>query len=312
LLAVDQWSGAPSLSKIANVHTVGGIVFPGSPLAATKEELEKMARDAENGKQVLEQLVETLQQQLKGTQEFMTEKINHLEEQLKQANASIDQLQGELVEAHSDKAQLTTDLQNLQEASAKQAAIQKTHMDMLEVTMKQKDSAEKQLRTDAKNVQSDLDRLKQELEEAQRIIEELMVERNKLDGVLDTVVRKGWLRKKSPNETLGKKLQTRYFVLKGITLCYYKSDKDDLSHPKGTIQLDHCQVLQLSASDALEKTGSNTAFELRQFSNNRVYTFVAQDAQDLKAWIETMTRVKLIHHSRTEWQKKLSEKPAKS
>ena len=43
LLAVDQWHGAPALSKIANVRTVGGIVFPGSPLAATKAELEKMA-----------------------------------------------------------------------------------------------------------------------------------------------------------------------------------------------------------------------------------------------------------------------------
>jgi peptide/nickel transport system substrate-binding protein len=43
LLAVDQWHGAPALSKIANVKTVGGIVFPGSPLAATKAELEQMA-----------------------------------------------------------------------------------------------------------------------------------------------------------------------------------------------------------------------------------------------------------------------------
>src|SRR5579864_6617733 len=42
-LAIDQWHGAPALAKIANVRTVGGIVFPGSPLAATKEELEKMA-----------------------------------------------------------------------------------------------------------------------------------------------------------------------------------------------------------------------------------------------------------------------------
>ena len=41
-LAIDQWAGAPALSKIANVHTVGGIVFPGSSLAATKEELEKI------------------------------------------------------------------------------------------------------------------------------------------------------------------------------------------------------------------------------------------------------------------------------
>ena len=38
-LAVDRWGGAPSLSKIAIVKTVGGIVFPGHPLAAKKEEL---------------------------------------------------------------------------------------------------------------------------------------------------------------------------------------------------------------------------------------------------------------------------------
>lgn len=41
-LAIDQWNGAPMLSKIANVRTVGGVVFPGSPLAATKEELQKI------------------------------------------------------------------------------------------------------------------------------------------------------------------------------------------------------------------------------------------------------------------------------
>jgi peptide/nickel transport system substrate-binding protein len=42
-LAIDRWHGAPALSKIANVRTVGGIVFPGSPLAATKEELQTLA-----------------------------------------------------------------------------------------------------------------------------------------------------------------------------------------------------------------------------------------------------------------------------
>jgi peptide/nickel transport system substrate-binding protein len=42
VLAIDQWHGADALSKIANVHTVGGIVFPGSPLAATREELQKL------------------------------------------------------------------------------------------------------------------------------------------------------------------------------------------------------------------------------------------------------------------------------
>jgi len=42
-LAVDRWQGAAALSKIANVRTVGGIVFPESPLAATKEELQQIA-----------------------------------------------------------------------------------------------------------------------------------------------------------------------------------------------------------------------------------------------------------------------------
>src|SRR5204862_7058657 len=42
-LAIDRWGGAPSLSKIAIVHTVAGIVFPGSPLAANKQELEQIA-----------------------------------------------------------------------------------------------------------------------------------------------------------------------------------------------------------------------------------------------------------------------------
>ena len=42
-LAIDRWHGAPAISKIAIVKTVGGIVFPGSPLAASREELEQLA-----------------------------------------------------------------------------------------------------------------------------------------------------------------------------------------------------------------------------------------------------------------------------
>jgi peptide/nickel transport system substrate-binding protein len=42
LLAIDQWHGAPALAKIANVRTVGGIVFPGSPLAATKAQPDRL------------------------------------------------------------------------------------------------------------------------------------------------------------------------------------------------------------------------------------------------------------------------------
>ncbi len=42
-LAIDRWRGAPDLAKIANVRTVGGIVFPSAPLAANKEELQQLA-----------------------------------------------------------------------------------------------------------------------------------------------------------------------------------------------------------------------------------------------------------------------------
>ncbi|HLY46622.1 MAG TPA: ABC transporter substrate-binding protein [Stellaceae bacterium] len=42
-LAIDRWGTAPELAKIAVVRTVGGVVYPGSPLAATKEELQKLA-----------------------------------------------------------------------------------------------------------------------------------------------------------------------------------------------------------------------------------------------------------------------------
>ena len=42
-LAVDRWAGSKYLSQIAIVKTVGGVAFPGHPLAATKEELEKIA-----------------------------------------------------------------------------------------------------------------------------------------------------------------------------------------------------------------------------------------------------------------------------
>ncbi len=41
-MAIDRWGGSKYLSKIAIVKTVGGVVYPGHPLAATKEELLEM------------------------------------------------------------------------------------------------------------------------------------------------------------------------------------------------------------------------------------------------------------------------------
>ncbi len=42
-LAIDRWGGSGHLSRIAIVKAVGGTVFPGHPLAATREELQKIA-----------------------------------------------------------------------------------------------------------------------------------------------------------------------------------------------------------------------------------------------------------------------------
>jgi peptide/nickel transport system substrate-binding protein len=41
-LAIDQWRGAQALQKIAVVRTVGSLVYPGSPFAPTKEELQQL------------------------------------------------------------------------------------------------------------------------------------------------------------------------------------------------------------------------------------------------------------------------------
>lgn len=41
-LALDRWGGSKYLSRIAIVKTVGGLAFPGHPLAANKAELEKL------------------------------------------------------------------------------------------------------------------------------------------------------------------------------------------------------------------------------------------------------------------------------
>lgn len=42
-LAVDRWGGSKYLSQIAIVKTVGGVAFPGHPLAASEEELVELA-----------------------------------------------------------------------------------------------------------------------------------------------------------------------------------------------------------------------------------------------------------------------------
>src|SRR5215472_6871292 len=43
VLALDHWGSQEGLSTVSLMHTVGGFIFPGSPLAESKEQLEKIA-----------------------------------------------------------------------------------------------------------------------------------------------------------------------------------------------------------------------------------------------------------------------------
>src|SRR5215469_4932596 len=43
VLALDHWGSAPALSQIILMHTVGSLVFPGSPLAPDKDQLSSIA-----------------------------------------------------------------------------------------------------------------------------------------------------------------------------------------------------------------------------------------------------------------------------
>src|SRR5215469_9822613 len=43
VLALDHWGSQEGLSRVSLMHTVGGLIFPGSPLAESKEQIEKIA-----------------------------------------------------------------------------------------------------------------------------------------------------------------------------------------------------------------------------------------------------------------------------
>ncbi len=60
-LSVDRWGGSKYLSQIAIVKTVGGVVFPNHPLAATPEELNQLSgywTDLNKSRQRASQLLE--------------------------------------------------------------------------------------------------------------------------------------------------------------------------------------------------------------------------------------------------------------
>jgi peptide/nickel transport system substrate-binding protein len=69
-LAVDRWGGSKYLQRIAIVKTVGGVVFPQHPLAATKDELVKLTGYSEDLKGSREQAKKLIKEAGIGGLEF--------------------------------------------------------------------------------------------------------------------------------------------------------------------------------------------------------------------------------------------------
>eukprot|EP01128_Nolandella_sp_AFSM9_P008315 TRINITY_DN492_c0_g2_i2.p1 TRINITY_DN492_c0_g2~~TRINITY_DN492_c0_g2_i2.p1 ORF type:complete len:406 (-),score=92.22 TRINITY_DN492_c0_g2_i2:192-1409(-) len=69
--------------------------------------------------------------------------------------------------------------------------------------------------------------------------------------------KEGFLDKLSPNKTMGRKFQKRYFVFKAGVLSYFKSnDPNKRLKPLGVIDMEVCQVVLFSEEEALKVSSS--------------------------------------------------------
>jgi DNA repair exonuclease SbcCD ATPase subunit len=144
------------------------------------------------------------------------------------------------------------------------------------------------------------------LTEENKILESRCVKAEMEAGNLETLAveqtKSGWLNKKSPNETFGQKFQKRFFVLKGISLSYFKTDKDDLSKPLGTLFLDKSTITSPSEGDSVKKYGIPFAIEIsidNNVSSGKIVLLFAAYDGDHKAWLQSINQAKNTSQERT-------------
>lgn len=100
-------------------------------------------------------------------------------------------------------------------------------------------------------------------------------------GGLTDAARAGWIQKRGKNR---KAWKTRYFVLSGITLYYFKKANMD-SVPVGSIQLDGAKIFSIQGP----KKGHQ--FCLGLYARTRYYLLSARDEPDRVAWLAAIKTV---------------------
>eukprot|EP01128_Nolandella_sp_AFSM9_P007012 TRINITY_DN3738_c0_g1_i1.p1 TRINITY_DN3738_c0_g1~~TRINITY_DN3738_c0_g1_i1.p1 ORF type:complete len:491 (-),score=90.02 TRINITY_DN3738_c0_g1_i1:306-1778(-) len=116
-------------------------------------------------------------------------------------------------------------------------------------------------------------------------------------GAALSVAKEGWLLKLSPNTTLGRRFQKRYFILENHVLSYYRSPPlaDEITKSLGQVRLGpSATIYQISNAESLQRTGhlhSENAFELRTSLDGlaRTYFLVAPSVHDKKDWCESLS-----------------------
>eukprot|EP01125_Pyxidicula_operculata_P018086 TRINITY_DN63_c2_g1_i2.p1 TRINITY_DN63_c2_g1~~TRINITY_DN63_c2_g1_i2.p1 ORF type:complete len:845 (+),score=273.11 TRINITY_DN63_c2_g1_i2:31-2535(+) len=162
----------------------------------------------------------------------------------------------------------------------------KKKIDELEKKIK---SLESQLDEEKKNsstLKKNLDEKTAELTTTKEQLKKLQDEHAQYLESLEAVTKQGWLQKLSPKGN--KRLQKRWFILKGEILSYFKSDKDSSSKPLGTIDCIKSTFAILAPEEAKKKTGSSLSFEIT--TEEKVFTLVCSSENEMQTWFDAMTK----------------------
>jgi len=130
--------------------------------------------------------------------------------------------------------------------------------------------------------------LEAELEAAKARIRELEKQLAMHLKVMEGKKKEGWLYKLSPSGN--KRLQKRWFILRGVTLSYQKNDKES-SKPLGTLDVTKSRIYSLTHEEAKKKCNAIYAFEITYL--DRGYVLVGASDSDKKDWVEAISKAKV-------------------
>jgi len=275
--------------------------------AKLEESLQQESKQRDENAQLQQELEQLRQSNASMSTENDSKRIqlqNSLEQiaQLQQAKASLEEEVDKITKAkkklNKEKKALAEQLQQAKD----KMKVQDEMITVLNDTVKQVQGL---LEDERKKVQTltqqntDMDdeiaRLKKriaeleaELEAAKARIKELEKQIAMHLKVMEGSKKEGFLYKLSPARK--KKLQKRWFILKGVTLSYQKNGKAS-SKPLGSIDVTKSRVYSLTGEDSKKKSGSIYGFEITYLE--RGYILVAANDQERKEWVDALSTAKV-------------------